>query len=124
MLRFANGADVRLNHASSGPVKARAAAGSRAPAFACKHNSANGASEVVRAVPARLRRGAEFCDSARSDQAVYEKSVMQMSTADRCDAVIEVAEAAGAGAFVGLDLYTEVIRPGWRRFPVRRAEED
>jgi hypothetical protein len=49
---------------------------------------------------------------------------MQMSMADRCDAVIEGAEAAGAGPFVGLDVYTGVIRPGWSPFPVRRAEED
>lgn len=41
----------------------------------------------------------------------------------RCDAVIEVAEAAGAGPFVGVDVYTEMVRPGWRPFPVRRAED-
>lgn len=36
---------------------------------------------------------------------------------EACAAVIKVAEEAGAGPFVGLDLYTEVIRPGWRPFP-------
>jgi hypothetical protein len=74
-------------------------------------------------VPARLGRGAGFCDSARSYQAVYEKSLVQMSTADRCDAVIEVAEAAGCRPFLGLDVYTEMVRPSWSPFPVRRAEE-
>jgi hypothetical protein len=40
-----------------------------------------------------------------------------------CDAVIEVAEEAGAGPFVGLDLYTEVIRPGWRPFSTPGAND-
>jgi hypothetical protein len=38
---------------------------------------------------------------------------------EACAAITEVAEQAGAGPFVGLDLYTEVIRPGWRPFPVK-----
>jgi hypothetical protein len=57
-------------------------------------------------------------------QAVYEKPSMQTSTADRCDAVIEVAEAAGAGAFLGLDVDTEMVRPGWSPFPVRKGYEE
>jgi hypothetical protein len=40
-----------------------------------------------------------------------------------CDAVIEIAEQAGAGPFVGLDLYVQTIRPGWSPFPVPRAAE-
>ena len=37
---------------------------------------------------------------------------------EACAAVTEIAEEAGAGGFVALDLYTEVIRPGWLPFPV------
>ena len=37
---------------------------------------------------------------------------------EACDAVTEIAEQAGAGPFVGLDLYIEMSRPGWRPFPV------
>jgi hypothetical protein len=48
---------------------------------------------------------------------------MQMSTADRCDAVIEVAEAARAGLSWGWTCNTEMVRPSWSPFPVRRAEE-
>jgi hypothetical protein len=36
---------------------------------------------------------------------------------EACDAVAGIAEQAGAGGFVALDLYTEVIRPGWSPFP-------
>jgi hypothetical protein len=43
---------------------------------------------------------------------------------DRCDAVMAVAEAAGAGSFVGLDVYTEMARPGWSPFPVRKGDEE
>jgi hypothetical protein len=43
---------------------------------------------------------------------------------DRCEAVIEVAEAAGAGPFVALDLYVEMVRPGWSPFPMPRVGED
>jgi hypothetical protein len=35
---------------------------------------------------------------------------------ESCAAVTEVAERAGAGGFVGLDVYTAVIRPGWSPF--------
>ena len=38
---------------------------------------------------------------------------------EACAAVAEIAERAGAGGFVALDLYTEVIRPGWSPFPTR-----
>src|SRR3954471_2032292 len=34
-----------------------------------------------------------------------------------CVAVTEVAVEAGAGGFVGLDLYAQVLRPGWSPFP-------
>ena len=37
-------------------------------------------------------------------------------------AVAEIAERADAGGFVALDLYTEVIRPGWLPFPVPGAK--
>lgn len=37
--------------------------------------------------------------------------------------VTEIAERAGAGGFVALDLYTEVIRPGWAPFPAPGAED-
>jgi hypothetical protein len=37
---------------------------------------------------------------------------------DRAQAVKEVAEAAGADGFTALDLYTEMVRPGWSPFPV------
>ena len=37
-------------------------------------------------------------------------------------AVEEVAEQAGADALVALDLYTEVVNPGWSPFP--RSVED
>jgi hypothetical protein len=40
-----------------------------------------------------------------------------------CAAVTEIAERAGAGGLVALDLYTEVIRPGWSPFPALGAEE-
>lgn len=40
---------------------------------------------------------------------------------DRAQAVEEVAEAADAGPFVALDLYTEMVRPGWSPFPVREG---
>jgi hypothetical protein len=44
---------------------------------------------------------------------------------DRAEAVEEVAEAADAGPFVALDLaldlYTEMVRPGWSPFPVREG---
>jgi hypothetical protein len=36
---------------------------------------------------------------------------------EACAAVAEIAERAGGDAFVALDLYTEVIRPGWSPFP-------
>ena len=39
-----------------------------------------------------------------------------------CGAVTEIAERAGAGGLVGLDLYTEVVRPGWSPFPSPGAE--
>ena len=41
------------------------------------------------------------------------------------DAVTAIAAEAGASGFVALDLYTEMIRPGWTPFPVRtgRAED-
>jgi hypothetical protein len=47
---------------------------------------------------------------------------------EACAAVAEVAERAGAGGLVTLDLYTEVINPGWSPFPAtgvaaREAEE-
>jgi hypothetical protein len=42
---------------------------------------------------------------------------------EACAAVTEIAEQAGAGGFVGLDLYTEVIRPAWLPFPVPGARE-
>ena len=34
-----------------------------------------------------------------------------------CAAIAEVAERAGAGGLVALDLYTEVTNPGWSPFP-------
>lgn len=37
---------------------------------------------------------------------------------EACSAVTEIAERAGAGGLVALDLYPEVIRPGWSPFPV------
>jgi hypothetical protein len=37
---------------------------------------------------------------------------------DACDAVIAIALRAGARGFVGLDLYTEMVRPGWSPFPM------
>jgi len=40
---------------------------------------------------------------------------------DRCDAVQEVAEAAGADPFAALDLYTEMVRPGWAPFSAQRG---
>lgn len=36
---------------------------------------------------------------------------------EACAAVTGIAERAGVGGFVALDLYTEVIRPGWSPFP-------
>ena len=36
-------------------------------------------------------------------------------------AVREIAEHAGAGGVVALELYTEMIRPGWSPFPVPGA---
>jgi hypothetical protein len=36
---------------------------------------------------------------------------------EACSRVQEIAEAAGAGPFVGLDLYTEMANPGWSPFP-------
>jgi hypothetical protein len=42
---------------------------------------------------------------------------------EACAAVTEIAEQAGAGGVVGLDLYTEVIRPAWLPFPVPGARE-
>jgi hypothetical protein len=39
-----------------------------------------------------------------------------------CAAVTEIAERAGAGGLVALDLYTEVIRPGWSPFPAPGAK--
>ncbi len=42
---------------------------------------------------------------------------------EACSAVTEIAERAGAGGLVALDLYTEVIRPGWSPFPVCDAAE-
>ena len=41
---------------------------------------------------------------------------------EACRAVTEIAERAGAGGLVALDLYTEVIRPGWSPFPSPGAE--
>jgi hypothetical protein len=41
-----------------------------------------------------------------------------------CDAVTAVAEDAGAGPFVALDLYTEMVRPGWTPFPQVDAAAD
>lgn len=41
---------------------------------------------------------------------------------EACAAVTGIAERAGVGGFVALDLYTEVIRPGWSPFPTRGAE--
>lgn len=38
---------------------------------------------------------------------------------DACDRVTEVAEQAGAGFHVGLDLYTAVVNPGWTPFGSR-----
>ena len=38
---------------------------------------------------------------------------------EACAAVTGIAERAGAGGFVALDLYTEVIRPGWSPFRPR-----
>jgi hypothetical protein len=43
---------------------------------------------------------------------------------DRCDAVERVADAAGASPFVALDLYAEMVRPGWSPFPMPRVGED
>lgn len=40
-----------------------------------------------------------------------------------CAAVTEIAERAGAGGLVALDLYTEIIWPGWSPFPVPGAAE-
>ena len=34
------------------------------------------------------------------------------------DAVTAIAARASASGFVALDLYTEMIRPGWTPFPV------
>lgn len=44
---------------------------------------------------------------------------------DALDAVTAIAAQAGASGFTALDLYTEMIRPGWTPFPVRtgRAED-
>ncbi len=36
-------------------------------------------------------------------------------------AVAEIAERAGAGRLVALDIYTEFIRPGWSPFPTPGA---
>jgi hypothetical protein len=36
---------------------------------------------------------------------------------EACRAVAEIAVRAGAGGLVGLDLYTEFVRPGWSPFP-------
>jgi hypothetical protein len=41
---------------------------------------------------------------------------------DRAEAVEGVAEAAGADSFAALDLYTEMVRPGWSPFPVREGD--
>lgn len=43
---------------------------------------------------------------------------------EACAAVSEVAEQAGAGPFVGLDLYTEVTRPGLSPFPFPVVQDD
>jgi hypothetical protein len=40
-----------------------------------------------------------------------------------CDAVTDVAVRAGAGGLVALDLYTEMVRPGWSPFPHGGAED-
>ena len=42
---------------------------------------------------------------------------------DGLGAVTAMAERADAGAFVGLDLCTEVIWPGWSPFPGPRADK-
>ena len=36
---------------------------------------------------------------------------------EACAAVTEIAVRAGAGGFVALDLYTEMVAPGWSPFP-------
>jgi hypothetical protein len=41
---------------------------------------------------------------------------------DACDRVAEIAERAGASGFVALDLYTEMVNPGWS--PFSRSVED
>ena len=40
---------------------------------------------------------------------------------EACEAVTEIAERAGAGGLVALDLYSAVIRPGWSPFPIPGA---
>ena len=42
---------------------------------------------------------------------------------EACAAVAEIAVRAGAGGLVALDLYTELLQPGWSPFPAPRAEE-
>jgi hypothetical protein len=42
---------------------------------------------------------------------------------EACAAVAEIANRAGAGGLVALDLYTEFVRPGWSPFPAPGAEE-
>ena len=37
---------------------------------------------------------------------------------EACAAVAEIADQAGVGGLVALNLYTEVIRPGWSPFPI------
>ena len=41
---------------------------------------------------------------------------------EACAAVGEIADRAGAGRLVALDLYTEFLRPGWSPFPAPGAE--